>query len=104
MTVGVDARSNSLIVSAPEPLFEEVEALVHQLDQPTASNEAVQVVPLVRADPVAIQQALSALTGGGVQTTTAPSESSGGVTGIDTNSRGSRSRYDDYRRSRWRRD
>jgi hypothetical protein len=95
MTIGVDARSNSLIVSAPEPLFEEVQTLVRQLDQPTGSSEAVRVVPLKRADPVALQQALSALTGGGVQTVTTPSESAGGVTGIENSN--SRNRSDNYR-------
>ena len=68
MSIGVDPRTNSVIVSAPEPLFEEVKQLVEQLDQAAIeSNQAVRVITLHRANPNAVQQALSALTGNAVQ-------------------------------------
>jgi len=68
MSIGVDPRTNSVIVSAPELLFEEVKQLVEQLDQAAIeSNQAVRVITLHRANPDAVQQAISALTGSGVQ-------------------------------------
>jgi type II secretory pathway component GspD/PulD (secretin) len=66
LTVGVDARSNSLIVSAPEPLFQEIKALVSQLDEVAIeSNEVTRVVTVTRANPESIQKALESLFGGG---------------------------------------
>lgn len=68
MSIGVDARTNSLIVSAPEALFEEVKELVEQLDQgATESNQVLRVVTLNRASPTAIEEALSSLMGDTVQ-------------------------------------
>lgn len=68
MSIGVDARTNSLIVSAPEALFEEVKELVEQLDQgATESNQVLRVVTLNRASPTAIEEALSTLLGNTVQ-------------------------------------
>ena len=43
MSIGVDTRTNSLIVAAPDPLFEEVKQLVSQLDVAAGDqNEAVR--------------------------------------------------------------
>ncbi len=68
MSIGVDPRTNSLIVSAPEALFEEVRQLVEQLDQgATESNQVLRVVTLQRSSPTAIEQALSSLMGQSVQ-------------------------------------
>ncbi|MGQ9604814.1 MAG: secretin N-terminal domain-containing protein [Thermogutta sp.] len=69
MSIGVDSRTNSLIVSAPEKLLKEVQQLVEQLDQraETESEEATQVVTLQRANPESIRSALTALLGGNVQ-------------------------------------
>ena len=69
MSIGVDSRTNSLIVSAPEKLLKEVQQLVEQLDQraETESEEATQVVTLERANPESIRSALTALLGGNVQ-------------------------------------
>ena len=64
MTVGVDARRNSLIVVAPDVLFTEVQTLVEQLDQPNSEvMETSRVVTLREADPELVRQALSALVG-----------------------------------------
>jgi len=68
MSIGVDARTNSLVVSAPEALFQEVKQLVEQLDEAAigSTNQAVQVVTLKGANPQAVQQALSTLLGEGL--------------------------------------
>lgn len=96
MTISVDARTNSLVVSAPDSLLLEVELLVRQLDQPTTSSQAIRVVTLKRADPTSIKQALTALTGGAVTSATPSSSgntpSTGGVTGTpDSNGPSTRS-------------
>ena len=64
MSVGVDTRTNSLVVVAPDNLFEEVKDLVEQLDQAAIkTSESVRVVTLHRANPATVRQALSAITG-----------------------------------------
>lgn len=68
MAIGVDSRNNSLIVVAPDQLFQEVEQLVKQLDAAAAeSNQTIRVVNLKNANPASVQQALSALMGSNVQ-------------------------------------
>ncbi|NLE36450.1 MAG: hypothetical protein GX621_00330 [Pirellulaceae bacterium] len=76
MTIGVDERTNSLIVSAPETLFEEVRELVHALDEVASDDvETVEVVSLRESNAAAVREALSSLLGdsiqGGVTTGTA---------------------------------
>jgi type II secretory pathway component GspD/PulD (secretin) len=73
MTVGVDPRSNSLIVVAPQTLFDEVDQLVAVLDQASEepSNEVRRVITIgggVSAD--ALAKALKAIGGDKVTTTT----------------------------------
>ena len=64
MTIGVDARSNSLIVAAPEPLFKDVEALVAQLDDESiVTDESVQIISVKQANPELIQKALASIVG-----------------------------------------
>ncbi|MDR1269791.1 MAG: hypothetical protein LBK82_09720 [Planctomycetaceae bacterium] len=56
MTLGVDSRSNSLIVSAPESLFLQVEAFVKELDEIAVQTEMiVEVVPLKISSDLARQ-------------------------------------------------
>ena len=71
MTVGVDVPSNSLVVAAPEPLFNEVRQLVTQLDEATneASNDTMRVVTLKQSNAATIQQSLQQMLGSQVQTT-----------------------------------
>ncbi|MFO0871142.1 MAG: secretin N-terminal domain-containing protein [Pirellulales bacterium] len=76
-TIGVDSRSNSLIVSAPEPLFLEIKAMVEQLDEAAEANrdETMRVVTLKSANPQLVQRALSSITAGKAKpstTTTTP--------------------------------
>lgn len=75
MSIGVDTRTNSLVVSASQPLFEEVEQLVKTLDQATQSTaQSMRVVTLKRSNPHSVHQALSAMMGSSVTTSRAPSE------------------------------
>lgn len=68
MSVSVDSRNNSLIVVAPDQLFEEVKQLVEQLDGAAReSNQTMQVIALKNANPAAVEQALAALVGQNVQ-------------------------------------
>jgi type II secretory pathway component GspD/PulD (secretin) len=71
MTIGVDQRSNSLIVTAPEPLYLQVKALVEQIDQPTSeSSDDFRVVTIKRSNPEVVQKALSSILGTSVKTST----------------------------------
>jgi len=64
LSIGVDTRTNSLVVSAPEPLLQEVKDLVHDLDEAAVdSDDTMEVVTLKGANPVAVQQALSTILG-----------------------------------------
>ena len=68
MAIGVDTRNNALIVVAPDLLFQQVEQLVKQIDQAAGeSKQTMRVVTLRRANPDAVQQALSALVGSDLQ-------------------------------------
>ena len=60
MSLGVDATSNSLIVSAPGPLLKEVEAVVEELDQraATQNDQDVVVVTLSEAERANIRPVL----------------------------------------------
>ena len=81
MTIAVDERSNSLIVTAPEQLFREVEELVQLIDQKGAQpTEAFQVKTLMYSKPDYVKSALSAILGDQVQTAGSSSQrsSSGG--------------------------
>ena len=96
MSIGVDTRSNSLVVSAAEPLFQEVKALVQQLDQAGAGeSETVRVVTLKSASPELVQKAIVSITGGNVSTNTSsvdtPAATSGpsrGGSGNNSNNNG----------------
>jgi hypothetical protein len=78
MTLGVDQRSNSLIVTAPDPLFQEVQALVSQIDHAgTESNETIQVLTLKRASPELVQKAVTSIVGSSVTTGTTSSSTTG---------------------------
>ncbi len=68
MSIGVDTRTNSVVVSAPEPLFEEVRKLVETLDQAASEeNQTVQVLSLRNSNPETIRDALGTILGDSVQ-------------------------------------
>ena len=76
MTIGVDSRSNSIIVAAQEPLYRQVEALVAELDQEgMQTDEAMTVVSVNGANPELIQKALQSLVGQEVNSNSASSNS-----------------------------
>lgn len=87
MTIGVDTRSNSLVVSAPDPLFEEVKSLVEELDQAgDDTNQTMQVVKVRSSNPETIQKALSSLTGQPVTVnSTGANTSNGNSSGSNNN-------------------
>ena len=77
MAIGVDSRSNSLIVAAPESLFKEVEELVAQLDDETiVTDEDVQVINIKKANPQMLQKTLSSMLGSSARVGTTSSNSS----------------------------
>lgn len=64
MALGADSRSNSLVVVAPDRLFEEVHDLVRQLDRPaTEDAEAIQVLALRSGHSELVRRALPAFMG-----------------------------------------
>ncbi len=67
--IGVDARTNSVIITSTEPVFEDVEALVKQIDIGAAEQPAPAVVTfqLKSTSTDAMAQALTAFAGEGVQ-------------------------------------
>jgi hypothetical protein len=71
LAISVDAKSNSLIVAAPDSLFQEVKLLVEQLDvMASEQKESVRVVTLHDTGSEAIRQALSAMGGSTVRFST----------------------------------
>ncbi|MGE3240837.1 MAG: secretin N-terminal domain-containing protein [Pirellulales bacterium] len=74
MSFGIDERSNSLVVRAPDPLFEEVKSLVAQLDEiDTDSPEITRVVSLKHTNSSAVQRALVSVLGEQAKTSTTTS-------------------------------
>ncbi|TVS16088.1 MAG: hypothetical protein EA424_14840 [Planctomycetaceae bacterium] len=62
MTIGVDPRSNALIITAPEPLFRQVEMLVQQIDQPGSPDaDYVLIQPIKVSDPEVVKRTLGSL-------------------------------------------
>lgn len=87
MTVAVDTRTNSVIVSAPDMLFTEVKTFIESLDAAAVdSAETMEVISLHSASPQAVQEALSSLVGDSVTV-------GGGSSGSSSSSRSSSSRY-----------
>jgi type II secretory pathway component GspD/PulD (secretin) len=69
MSIGIDERSNSLVVRASDPLFEQVEALVKQLDEEGLEKpQATQVVRLKGTNSAALKSAITSLLGDKVKT------------------------------------
>lgn len=64
VAIGVDSRTNSLVVSAAEPLFSEIRLLVETLDQATAeTSQSIRIVTLKRSNATTVQKALTAIVG-----------------------------------------
>ena len=99
LSIGVDSTSNSIIVSAPEPLFKEVEELVLTLDQAgTQTQQQIEVRTLHLANPDVVNSALQAILGESVSTST--SSNGGGNNSSSGQSGGSPSSSADAIRQR----
>jgi hypothetical protein len=62
LAIGVDARTNQLIVSASDELFREIEGLVESIDRAAeAARRTVRVVPIENTDPTLLQSTLGSL-------------------------------------------
>jgi hypothetical protein len=60
MTIGVDVKSNSIIVAAPDYLFQEVKTLVEQLDDVAVpADQVVRTVTLKRANAGLVEKSLA---------------------------------------------
>ena len=81
VSIGVDTRTNSLIVSAPQSLYEEIEQLVQTLDHATSeSNTAIRIVTLKRSNPATVQKALTAIVGDKARTSDKSTTPASGAT------------------------
>ncbi|GIW92298.1 MAG: hypothetical protein KatS3mg110_0339 [Pirellulaceae bacterium] len=88
MTVTVHAESNSVIVRAPEGLFQQVLELVQLIDQPNGEmSESVEIVSTV-ANPQVVQQALAKILGQPSSGSTTSGTSSRSTTGTTSGSSG----------------
>jgi type II secretory pathway component GspD/PulD (secretin) len=95
LTIGVDERTNSVVVSSDETLYRQIEALVKTLDQQALeANRTVRIVAVDAAKAMVVQQALGSLvnrvkvssTGGGSSNQPAmqaPQSPFGGMNGGD---------------------
>ncbi len=69
MALGIDTRSNSLVVRAPDPLFEEVKVLVEMIDSAQLANTTkTEIITLKQSNSEAVQKALAAMFGSSIQT------------------------------------
>ena len=79
LTVGIDGRSNRLILSCSEPLFKQVEAMVKTIDQSALdSKRTVRVVSLEHVKTAQLKTALGAVMPR-VKVTSSRSSSGGGA-------------------------
>ena len=71
LSVGVDSRSNSLVVSCSTSMHADIQKLVDRLDQGAkeTTTKTVRVVPLKGVDPALVQRALDAIQGRRTTTT-----------------------------------
>lgn len=89
MTVSVDATSNTLIVRAPDELFDEVKRLVEQLDEIGAAEaEFSYVYQLKGLSPEAMETALSSIIGAGIETSSSTTTSNTSNNSTNQNQRG----------------
>ena len=87
ISIGVDTHTNTLIVAATDPVFEEVKQLVQKLDAANAEqHETVRMVTLHRSSAAIVQKALSRIAGDAVRTSST-NESSPPATNPATNRR-----------------
>lgn len=87
LTVGVDDRANRIIVNCSESVYQDIQALVDQLDSGTQkATRTIKVVPLQGIDPLLVQQAIDAIQGRRAPST--PSRMGQGASGTSPFGRG----------------
>ncbi|MEX2140705.1 MAG: secretin N-terminal domain-containing protein [Pirellulales bacterium] len=79
LSIGVEEKSNTLVISAPAFLMEDVMGLIRDVDQRAASHK-VKVVQLNGVGPAALRGVLSQIPG----VTTSGTRTGGGTTGVGT--------------------
>jgi type II secretory pathway component GspD/PulD (secretin) len=90
MTVSSDKKNNALIVVAPPSLFNEVEALVKQMDEAAGdTEESIVVLPIGgEINSTIMQSALKSVFGASANTNTTSSSGSSSTTSTNTNAGG----------------
>lgn len=80
MTISVDPRSNSLIVTSTQALYDEVKAAVEMIDQAGADTEEVTEVAVIEGNlnPVVINNALTSMFGSQVRSNATANATTGG--------------------------
>src|SRR5262249_51833316 len=69
LSVGVDDRTNSLVVNCNEAMYQDVKKLIDQLELAAKdSSRTVRVVQLRNVDPMQVQRAIDAIQGRNSQT------------------------------------
>jgi len=64
LSVGVDDRTNSIVVNSTETMYEEIKKLVDELEKSAKdSSRTVMVVPIKGIDPLLVQEAIAAFQG-----------------------------------------
>jgi type II secretory pathway component GspD/PulD (secretin) len=64
LSLGVDDRTNSLVLACPEPLYKDIKKLVTELDESSKqASQVVRVVSVKGLDPLLVQQAIDAIQG-----------------------------------------
>ncbi len=64
LSLGIDDKTNSLIVACPTPMYEDIKKLVEQMEFAAAdTKQTVKIVQVKGVDPALIQQALDVLQG-----------------------------------------
>ncbi|MCI0680644.1 MAG: hypothetical protein L0Y71_00955 [Gemmataceae bacterium] len=77
LSVGVDDRSNIIIVACPKPLYEDIKKLVENLEVAASDSKRVVKVVKVNIDPLLVEQAVNAMQGRSSTTTPGNRFSSG---------------------------
>ena len=86
LSVGVDDRTNSLVLACSQAMYEDVKKLIDMLEEKAKdTTRTVEVIQLIDVDPELVQQAIEALQGRRPRTTgqaTAPMGSVPGAGGV----------------------
>lgn len=82
LSVGVDDRSNSIILSCSQAMYEDIKKLVDALDDAAKnSSKTVRWIPLPNMDPAVAQMAIDAIQGRTTNTMGGSSSGGGGFSG-----------------------